>query len=230
MWYFWNAFRTVFRERTLRLSMVNNYDPIAGKYDLLSRLVFRQNLVLSQTCLLQHIPAGSKVLIVGGGTGWIIEESAKIHSSGLSITYVEISEKMILLAKKRDARQNKVYFVNKAVEEFVTDEKYDIILTAFLFDNFGDEKAKLIFNNLATLLQDKGKWLFADFHIDKKSREWQRLLLKLMLNFFRVICKIEARELIPMDLKFRESGFREIYVYSHFHNFIKSTVYIRIFV
>lgn len=210
--------------------MVNNYDPIAGNYDLLSRLVFRQNLILSQTCLLKHIPAGSNVLIVGGGTGWILEESAKIHSSGLSITYVEISEKMILLAKKRDSKQNKVYFINKAVEEFVTTEKYDIILTAFLFDNFEDEKAKLIFNNLSTLLHDRGKWLFADFHIDKKSSQWQKLLLKLMLNFFRVICNIEARELIQMDLKFRESGFREMYGYSHFYNFIKSTVYIKIFV
>ena len=208
--------------------MINNYDPIAGNYDFLSRLIFRQNLILSQTCLLQHIPPNSNILIVGGGTGWILEETAKIHSSGLSITYVEISEKMIRLAKKRNVKQNEVYFVNKAVEDFITSNQYDIVLTAFLFDNFRNEKAELVFQTLSSMLNEKGKWLFADFHIDQESKQWQKLLLKVMLRFFRVICNIEAKELIPMDIKFKESGFREICNYSHFYNFLKSSVYTRI--
>lgn len=208
--------------------MINNYDPIAGNYDFLSRLIFGQNLILSQTCLLQHIPPKSNILIAGGGTGWILEETAKIHSSGLCITYVEISEKMIRLAKKRNVKQNEVYFVNKAIEDFTTSDQYDVILTAFLFDNFGNERAELVFQKLAPMLKEKGKWLFADFHIDQESKQWQKLLLKLMFRFFRIICNIEAKELIPMDVKFKESGFREIYSYSRFHNFLKSSVYIRI--
>ena len=210
--------------------MINNYDPIAGNYDFLSRIIFRQNLILSQTCLLQHIPPKSNILIVGGGTGWILEETAKIHSSGLSITYVEISEKMIRLAKKQNVKQNEVYFVNKAIEDFSTSHQYDIILTAFLFDNFGNEKVKLVFEKLTSMLKEKGKWLFADFHIDEESKHWQKLLLKLMFRFFGIICNIEAKELIPMNVKFKESGFREIYNYSRFYNFIKSSVYIRVLV
>ena len=208
--------------------MKNNYDRIAGNYDWLSRLIFGRNLILSQTCLLQHIPARSNILIVGGGTGWILNEIAKIHPSGLTITYVEISEKMTQLAKKCNAGNNEIVFVNDAIENFETSEQYDIIFTAFLFDNFGQEKAKQVFTRLSEKLTNRGKWLFVDFHIDKKkSRLWQKALLNLMLAFFRVVCNIEAKKLIPMELLFKEGEFREMYNYIRSSGFIKSSVYIQ---
>ncbi|HEV7379176.1 MAG TPA: class I SAM-dependent methyltransferase, partial [Dyadobacter sp.] len=120
--------------------MKNNYDPIATRYDWLSRIVFRQNLVLSQTCLLQHIPPQSSILIVGGGTGWILSELTKTQATGLEITYIEISEKMINLAKKHNTGKNEVEFVHTAIENYTSNKTFDIILTAFLFDNFREEK------------------------------------------------------------------------------------------
>ena len=208
--------------------MKNNYDSIAYNYDWLSKLVFGKALILSQTCLLKHIPAGSKVLIAGGGTGWILNESAKIHESGLTITYVEISEKMIVLAKRQDAKSNKVIFVNKAIEDYISNEKYDIIFTAFLFDNFRFEKIETVFRVLKNLLERDGKWLFADFSLDEKSKPWQKLLLKAMLFFFRIICNIEARKLIAVDEIFEKNGFEKSVTYSHYRGFIKSSVYDRI--
>ena len=207
--------------------MHNNYDPIARNYDLLSRLIFGQNLVRSQTCLLTHIPAGSSILIVGGGTGWILEEIAKIHSSGLAITYVEISEKMTKMAKSRFISDNKVTFVNKPIEEYQTTELYDTILTPFLFDNFQAEKAEAVFSRLNSILNLNGKWLFADFHIDQQSKFWQKPLLSIMLHFFRVICNIEARNLFPMQPVFHKNNFKTIQDFRHFHGFIKSSVYVK---
>lgn len=209
--------------------MKNNYDPIASNYDWLSRIIFQRNLILSQTCLLQHIPSNSSVLIVGGGTGWILEEISKVLPDGLQITYVEISEKMIQLARKRDSRQNEVQFVNLPIEEFQGKESFDVIFTAFLFDNFGDERAKLVFKKLANLLTKNGKWLFVDFDVSKqKSRWWQRTLLASMLFFFRVVCNIEARKLIPMKSIFKENHFQEMYDYERMYGFIKSSVYVRL--
>jgi ubiquinone/menaquinone biosynthesis C-methylase UbiE len=209
--------------------MNNNYDPIASHYDRLSRIIFRRNLILSQTCLLQHIPSNSSILIVGGGTGWILSELAKTHTSGLRITYVEISEKMINLAKKHNTGKNSIEFVNLAIEDYDTNQTFDIIITAFLFDNFGEEKVKLVFDKLSQLLTVHGKWLFADFHIDeKKSHWWQRVLLKAMLYFFRVICHIESRHLVPVKTLFAQNKFRGMYVYQRMYGFIKSYVYVRI--
>ena len=209
--------------------MKNNYDPIASNYDWLSRLVFGRKLAASQICLLQHVPAKSKILIVGGGTGWILEEITKTHPSGLSITYVEISEKMIQLAKKCQTGENEVTFVHSAIENYVTSERYDIVFTAFLFDNFGAERTALVFNSLAGMLAKQGKWLFTDFFIDKeKSSWWQKSLLKTMLIFFRIVSDIEASALTPMEPKFQAGHFHKMYEYSFVRGFIRSYVYIQI--
>ncbi|RZL54089.1 MAG: methyltransferase type 12, partial [Pedobacter sp.] len=75
--------------------MINNYDKIANQYDTLSRLVFFKSQVNAQINQLHNIPKDSSVLIVGGGTGWILEEIVKLHPSGIKIIYVEISAKML---------------------------------------------------------------------------------------------------------------------------------------
>ncbi len=208
--------------------MKNNYDPIANNYDWLSRIFFQQNLISSQTCVLPHIPLQSSILIIGGGSGWILEEIAKIQPSGLRITYVEISKKMISKAQKRDVRQNEVVFVNQAIEDYSTTAVFDVIFTAYLFDNFGPKRAEQVFNQLNQLLANDGKWLFVDFHVDEtESPWWQKWWMKTMLFFFGIICDIEARHPLPTEPLFNKNGFIEFYQYTHLHNFLRSVVYIR---
>ena len=115
---------------------LNNYDAIASNYDMLSRMVFFKSQVKAQIAQIKFIPSRSNILIVGGGTGWILEEISKVYSEGLKITYIEISEKMIRLASKRSARGNILEFVNLPIEDFIDDCRYDVVITAFLFDNF----------------------------------------------------------------------------------------------
>ncbi len=115
---------------------LNNYDNIASWYDRLSKLVFLKSQVNAQVDQLFYVPEKSKVLIVGGGTGWILEELSKIHSDGLDVTFVEISFNMLELARKRKYGTNKVEFIHLPVEEFVSQAHYDVVHTAFLFDNF----------------------------------------------------------------------------------------------
>ena len=121
--------------------MLNNYDKIANQYDFLSKVVFLKSQVQAQVNQLKYIPEKSSILIVGGGTGWILEELAKVHPSGLDIVYVEISQKMIALSKTRDVGNNNVEFVHLGIEDFKTDLLFDAILTPFLFDNFVKNRA-----------------------------------------------------------------------------------------
>jgi ubiquinone/menaquinone biosynthesis C-methylase UbiE len=206
--------------------MHNNYDNIARHYDLLSRLVFRRSLITAQSRLLQYVQPGSTILIAGGGTGVILEELAKIHDRGLKITYVEISTKMIAIAKKKNRKQNEVQFIHKSVEEFVAEHPYDCILTPFLFDNFTEDGIGRIFKLLDAMLRPGGKWLFADFFYDSsRGKLWQKLLLKIMYKFFRLICKIEATTLINMENIFEQKGYEKIYEMTYYSGFIKSIVY-----
>lgn len=206
--------------------MQNNYDKVAGIYDQLAGLVFGKALIRSQVCLLPFIPAGSSILVAGGGTGWILEEIAHIHASGLWVTYVELSANMLAKAQMRDCKANQVIFVHQSVEDFRPAGRYDIIMTPFLFDNFSPERAGNVFRHLSALLRPDGLWLFTDFHYDERKRAyWQKIFLHAMLAFFRVSCKVEARNLNDMSRYFSENGFIPVHQADFFHHFIRSVAY-----
>lgn len=206
--------------------MHNNYDPIARYYDVLSRMVFFRAQLRAQTDQLEFIPAGSRILIAGGGTGWILEEIAKIHPSGLQITYVEISAKMLELSEKRDVKDNTIRYVHIAAEDFKTEETYDVIITAFFFDNFSAENVEIVFSDFNALLHPGGYWLFADFYdTAASSKRWQRFLLKAMYIFFKQISNIEANVLINTEHCFDTQGYQQVRSRYYYGSFIKSIVY-----
>jgi len=253
--------------------MRNNYDRIARYYDFLSRMVFFRAQLKAQIEQLHFIPANSSVLIVGGGTGWILEEIAKVHSSGLRITYVEISAKMLELSRKRNVRANQVTFVHSPAEELgnsipedldqraadqvhniaedqdqsIPEDRgqsrsedqdrisaedlkqsapatYDVILTAFLFDNFQQQTITKVFNLLNQQLNSGGFWLFSDF-FHSEGKKWQFYLLKAMYLFFKQISNIEARQLLSTEHCFREQSYHILQTRFYYAKFIKSVVY-----
>lgn len=203
----------------------NNYNSLAKIYDGLSRIIFGEAIVRAQVKTLQYLTANSCILIAGGGTGWILEEISKIYSGGLIIFYVEKSAEMVKLAKKRNCKNNCVHFVETEIENFETDIKFDAILTFFLFDNFQEKKAKIIFEKLDALLKKNGVWLFSDFIYDKKkSPLWQKCVLKIMYLFFRLTTKIETTGLVNMESHF-EKNFKSVNEFFLYAGFIKSVVY-----
>ena len=218
--------------------MANNYDPIAAYYDLLHRLVYGRTEINAQVGLLSFIKPGDRLLIVGGGTGWILEKIRDLYRSGLVITYVESSRAMMTLSRKRDCGQNQVEFVEGSVEQFVTTVRYDgvvrydavlrydCILTGFFFDNFASDQAARIVGELAPRLGEGGFWLFADFHYQKgKGKWWQAILLKLMYASARLIVKVEGEELTDMAPIFEGAGFEEVYAAFYYGRFIKAIAY-----
>jgi ubiquinone/menaquinone biosynthesis C-methylase UbiE len=203
--------------------MPSNYDNSAWFYDRLSRLVYGKALVNAQVYLLPYVPPNSNVLIVGGGTGWILEELARVHPNGLNITYVEISAKMMVLSKSRNYRDNKVIFINQAVEEVIFTDNFDVVFTPFLFDNFKEETLQKVFAHLHHQLKTGGLWLNTDFRLTGKW--WQNVLLKSMFLFFRAICGIETSVLPDIERQFRQHGYMVVAEKSFFGEFVISAVY-----
>jgi ubiquinone/menaquinone biosynthesis C-methylase UbiE len=203
--------------------MAANYDNSAWFYDRLSRLIYGRALVNAQVYLLNFVPAGSKILIAGGGTGWILEELTKIHPAGLDITYVEISANMTALSQKRQTGQNMVTFINDAVENVKLEADFDVVITPFLFDNFVDETVDRVFNHLHSLLKPGGVWLNADFQLT--GRWWQNVLLKSMFVFFKLLCGIEASKLPSIEKRFNTARYSVIEDKTFFGDFIVARVY-----
>ncbi|HVW96543.1 MAG TPA: class I SAM-dependent methyltransferase [Mucilaginibacter sp.] len=185
--------------------MAASYNRSAWFYDRLSRLVYGRALVNAQVYLLQFVPADSCVLVVGGGTGWILEELAKIHTSGLKITYVEVAPDMMERSMRRNAGQNEVTFINDAVEHTDPGSGFDVVITPFLFDNFTAQTMKTVFGHIHSRLRPSGRWLNADFQLTGKW--WQIVFLRAMFIFFRLVCNIEASALPDIEKQFKDGSY-----------------------
>ncbi len=206
--------------------MLNNYDKIAGSYDFLSRLIFQKSQVYAQIDQLANLPSQSKILIVGGGTGWILNEITNLKLAGIEITYVEISMKMIEKAKRKLINPYQIQFINCAIEDFKTVEQYDAIHTAFLFDNFALPRVEKVFQQLDTLLKPGGLWLFSDFHYEHQTtHRWKGFVLKMMYTFFDKIAQVEAKTLVSTAPYFHQKHYRSLIEKDYYHSFIKAIVY-----
>lgn len=203
--------------------MSANYNNSAWFYDGLARLVYGKVLINAQVYLLHQIPANSNVLIVGGGTGWILDELSRIQPKGLAITYVEVAPAMMALSKKRNTGDNKITFINDAIENVVLPPDFDVVVTPFLFDNFTEQTLHQVFNRISGLLKKDGLWLNCDFQLTGKW--WQWVMLKSMFVFFRLICNIEASKLPNIKKCFEEEGFTPIMQRNFFGQFIGTGIY-----
>ncbi|HEY0245617.1 MAG TPA: class I SAM-dependent methyltransferase [Mucilaginibacter sp.] len=206
--------------------MPSNYDNAAWFYDSLSRLVYGKAIIKAQVYLLQYIPPNSSLLIVGGGTGWILDRLTRLYSSGLKITYVEVSAKMMALSQKRNTGNNKVVFINDAIENLSGLPQFDVIITPFLFDNFNEVTFSVVFDHLNNLLIPGGLWLYTDFQLTGKW--WQSVLLKSMLLFFKLLCNIESIKLHHIEPHFMQAGYQATGSKTFFKTFIISKAYTKI--
>ncbi len=199
-----------------------NYDLIAPVYDPLSRLVFGKAQLKAQRDLLHFIGRRDRILIVGGGTGWILDDLAMLVGEKVEVTYIERSAKMLDLSRKRKLKN--VSFVCMDIEDFGTDEKYDVILTGFLFDNFEEKQALTIFDLLDKCLKPGGVWLYAEFH---STRWWHKGLVDLMYAFFHVVSRLEVSKLVDMEPTFEQRGYEVRQKTTYFGGIIVSIAYKR---
>ncbi len=203
-----------------------NYDNIAWSYDWLSRIVFGSAIRNAQIQILPFIGDRKNVLIAGGGTGWILEEITKLYPSGLRITYIDISAKMIRRSKKRAAGLNEVNFINQSINTVTLKEDYyDVIITPFFLDNFSHVECNNIFKKLHKCLKQNGKWLYSDFELKQKNKLWHKAIVKLMYLFFKITCNIQANQLPDVDIYFLQHNYNLIWVRYNFNKLIVSKVF-----
>lgn len=203
--------------------MAENYDPVAWFYDKAARFVFGTAIHRAECSFLTYIRPGSTLLIAGGGTGKILEDLTSLFPKGLHIHYVELSENMLSMAEKRNYGANTVIFTHASVEELPADIFYEYILTSFLFDNFCQTRALLIFSHLHAQLKPSGHWINTDFQLT--GLLWQKMLLTGMYLFFHLFIGINTFSLPDMDALFNTNGYLLQGEAAYYNHFIGSRLY-----
>lgn len=196
--------------------MKNNFDHIAWFYDPLKKLIYGNATTKAERSLCKDIPCHTTVLIIGGGTGEVLE----CLQTGVKVDFVDISPKMIHRAQKRKTRAA-VNFIIGSIQDTPLD-RYDIIVTNFFLDLF--EKDELV-ETIEKLSQFKPKqWIVTDFVAPKRTGLSQ-LLEWTMYRFFKITTGISAHKLEDFDSSMKEAHL-SLHSEQHFYfGFIKSTLW-----
>ena len=112
-----------------------SFDRVAWVYDWLASRVFGFSIRDAQISVLEHIEPNSDILLIGGGTGWILPH---FPDRNLTIYYLEASPAMIKKSQARNLPQksNQVIF-QLGNESFLKNKPpFDIIFTPFFLDLF----------------------------------------------------------------------------------------------
>ncbi len=213
-----------------------NFDVIAPVYDLLGRLTFWGNIKKSQQYFLSLIPESSRILIIGGGSGWILTDILSLNKNIQHITYLEASSKMLAFTSERvtrfkTLRPNRllppVDLIQGTEADIPAEQQYDVIITYFILDLFNEEKLQQVMRFLFRAFRDNGIWLFADFNVSEKKpdRWWQLLWVQCMYWFFKITCQLSTVTLPDFTTTFQQFGLSPIHSKSFFRNMIVSKVY-----
>ncbi|MCE7996541.1 MAG: class I SAM-dependent methyltransferase [Roseivirga sp.] len=179
------------------------FDAVAPLYDTLSYVVFGNALKRAQLAFLEHLPTTGRALVIGGGTGWILKEVVK-RRPGLQVDYVEASEKMLALSRRKVASDNhQVNFIH-GTEKSVPSSDYDCIITNFFLDVFSENSLKRVMSLLREKLGSGGMWICTDFRSAGKRNH--QFLIWLMHRFFGLFASLEANRLLDFRPFFDKEG------------------------
>jgi tRNA (cmo5U34)-methyltransferase len=203
---------------------LNGFDHIAGLYDTLARIVFGKRIVQSQRYFLEDIADGSKVLILGGGTGWLLAELLS-RNPNAEVWYIEASQRMIALSREKVNDKGNVHFIHGTEQDIPAEISVDFVITNFYFDLFSNEALKKIVPEIATRMKENARWIATDFVYE--GTWWQSALLQAMYWFFRTVDAIESTRLPAWQEALRQAGWVPLKKKFFFRGFIKAALYKR---
>jgi ubiquinone/menaquinone biosynthesis C-methylase UbiE len=209
---------------------LTGFDRVAWCYDALAGLAFGPAQKNAQRAALTGLPGGApKVLILGGGTGWVLAEVLRRRPQA-TVLYLEASPNMLDRARRRLAAelpqaQAQVEFRHGTEVALAPAEKFDVVVTFFVLDCIALADLDQALAMLRAALRPGAPWLLADFR--PARRGWRRWLLRLMYAFFRLTTGLRARELPALHPALAQLGLRPHRSKLFFWTAIEATIFLQ---
>lgn len=188
---------------------IDLFEKIAPYYDLLLDIfTFGQYVSLLQNGLKMLSPQnGERILDLCSGTGRVASWIARNVGETGEVVGMDITPKMIEVAKERYGKSKNLIFLQKDVTQPWGYENYfDGILTSFALHELPEKKRQGVLEKSYLALREKGRMVIVDFNpqVSGKGRVLAGLFFKLFerrnLNFF----SFGQNEIL------RKEGFRRI--------------------
>lgn len=201
-------------------SLATGFNRLAPIYDALARVVIGKGIRTSQLHFLNHLRERRKLLILGGGTGWILPYIIKSNPT-IQIDYVDISHRMIEQARSNVSADFQVRFI-VGTEENISDKDYDCVITNFYLDLFDDLSLGHVVFRIKNSILPNAIWVATDF---VNERPWHKILLAIMYSFFCVTTGLSTQKLPLWEKELSNAGGTQLEMAKYSRGFIKSVVF-----
>ncbi len=201
-------------------ALARGFDRLAPIYDSLAGLVFGTSIRTSQLHFLSYLKKKQKLLILGGGTGWILPFIFEINPT-LHIDYIELSPKMLDKARLNAKGNPNIRFI-EGTENSIQNGKYDCVITGFYLDLFSGAQLRTVINQIKENLQPNACWIATDFVSIKK---WHKAMLWIMYRFFSVTAGLKTVSLPEWETGLKHAGGKLIEAKITKGGFIKSVIF-----
>ncbi|GAA4820317.1 hypothetical protein GCM10023331_00870 [Algivirga pacifica] len=174
---------------------------------------------------MDHLPEQGEILILGGGTGWVLQELFR-QKPQLSVTYVEASQKMLEISQQKlpVAYRQQVKFIHGTEQD--VKGYFDGIITFYLLDVYTVEEQRVMMQRIALLAKKDTLWLVADFQLTgAKEHFWQNILLQTMFLFFRIVAAVNVQKLPDYEDLFSDHPFQRLGKKTFFGKMIFAAIY-----
>ena len=198
----------------------HGYNVLAPVYDSLARLLLGKSIQQMQLQFLNLLISKNKLLILGGGTGWILPAIDRINSN-IQIDYVDLSTGMIKKATERGTDPSRIRFI-EGTEQNIPDADYDCVITNFYRDLFSESQLKGIVIYIKNCMQPNSYWFVTDF---VTSSSWSKVKLKCMYIFFWLTTGLKTNQLPNWNQVMCSAGAKILHEQSSKRELIKSVIY-----
>lgn len=191
-----------------------SFDVLAPHYRWMELALAGNKLQRCRTAFLPEVQHARDVLILGEGNGRFLTAFATANSCA-QITVVDASAGMLREARRRvsrhDPNTHRIQYVQANVLTWPAPrQKFDLIVSNFFFDCFRPDQLASLLPRLACAADARAQWLLSDFRVPARGlARWRaRGIVAVMYRFFRIVTRVAACELTPVDTLLAESGFR----------------------
>ena len=166
-----------------------NCDSIAASYRWLEYLAFGQELERRRFRFLPEGAGAHRALVLGDGDGRFLARLAAISNG--CIDYVDLSSRMLDLARARAGTRRVAYRRCDALTLPLAPAEYDLIATHFFLDCLNARDLEILIDRAACAAQPGALWLISEF----RQPRWAAPLLSALYLFFRVTTGLTTRRL-----------------------------------
>jgi ubiquinone/menaquinone biosynthesis C-methylase UbiE len=189
----------------MRNWLMRNWDSIARCYRWLEYLGFGRALERRREAFLYDVADARRALALGDGDGRALAALRKAMIASATpvthIDYVDISAKMLELARVRAGTDQIAYYCDDALTCPLPDAEYDLIVTHFFLDCFDEKSLARLAARVAGAAAPRARWIVSEF----RRSGW---LVRGLYLFFGLTTGLRTRRLVDHHPVLTGHGFR----------------------